>query len=422
MKLSVRNSILSIVSAILLAACGGGGESKNSDPGKTVTSAFGNAVVTKTLQPGVTDLSGNPNVTQNSSNAFTAAANIGNYDVGSVFIYNDRAYVITQIVGSQPPYTIGTRDAYFDEVISDIQVTGDFTLSDLDPSRAVIETSPDIGLTLDSAAAKSNVAISLPGDTKIDCKIDNAASNADFNCSGSQSSNSVGISGTLGIKNFHVKVNIHKSAGQHLITILSAEPYFRGSIGILGGKLIADQDFELFRPQFPVPYTLGFMVLNIPFSLFVSAPLVDATLNYEINLSDSNDNVTTSSTLTSAQGEVTSTSAEATATVFFGFKLGLAVALERTPTSFIPHALWPADESANIFASAGTMVKYGLAGTLGVKSLATSPPSTCFKYSLGPAAGADLVLNFPTGTDSIKQIPLGTLTTFGTPYTSAPSC
>jgi len=129
----MRQLILLAVTGFALAACGGGGNDGTTPPPggtttdpHTISNDVGNAKVTTTLLPGVGQFPASSRIARLSDTNLLIPSPSSGFAVGTVFIWEDMAYVVTAMAVAGPggnPVTV--RPARFDETSTDLTVQGD---------------------------------------------------------------------------------------------------------------------------------------------------------------------------------------------------------------------------------------------------------------------------------------------------------
>ncbi|WP_250486263.1 Ig-like domain-containing protein [Caballeronia sp. GaOx3] len=428
--MTVRSWMAAVIFATL-AGCGGdtGGGGGGTTADNIETTAVGNATVRKTYKPNVIRFPDSAAITATSPDVFQIATPPRGFTVSSVFTWMDRPYVVTSVkpVTGSAAIVVTTRDAGIDEVLSQLIVTGDLSMSDVDFTRLVVATPDDqnqLTATVNQAAAQH---LSIPI-TRGPCtaKLEDVtqAASATLSCTVSKAVQSgFLISGTIGVKNISFQgIQLNLSSRQLVTKNAQATPFVTLAAELSGqsenkpGEIKDDILFA--QARIPVPDTLGFVSVGVPFYLSYAVPLynmgISVTANFPFSngafsfvgvLKDPTQSATTASVFTSQIKDA-----------FIGIKSGVELALTSLPTplaSGISVAKgWPVHDDR--------LLAVGVFGTLGpygslLINIAPPKPVACFKWSLEPRL--DTVVETTLSGDPIKALssnaPLNLLPKYG---------
>lgn len=378
----------------MLSSCGGSGDSISTSSGDStamsVTSNVGNATIEKVFKPHVTQF-GDSSVQQTAPATFRIDSPPVGFGLNSVFTWGDRPYVVTSVT-SNNPLVVTVRDAQFDEVLSQLKVTGDITIDDANSSRMVVADASNSNQT-------PAVSISVIRSTTVKvglCKmVDNDSTESGattVSCTvNTQIQPGVSISGSVGIKGIKFSdVNLDKTGRGQSVSTFQATPYVTIS-GQISGKqnttATLKGDILYARIRMPISLTLGFVSIGVPFYLSYSVPLYNSGISVTGSFPYTNGSFGYVGTLQVPTASVT-TAAVFTAQLndaFLGIKSGAELALTSTPTplaSAINVATgWPIKDDRLLAVGI-----FGTIGAYGSMSVNVTPPTTtaCLKYALAP--------------------------------------
>lgn len=427
--MTVRSLVAAIIFATL-AGCGGEiGGGGGTTAGNVVTTKVGNATVQKTYKPNVIVFPDSAAITAISPGVFQIATPPQGFTVSSVFTWMDRPYVVTSVnpVSGNAAIVATTRDAGIDEVLSQLIVTGDLSMSDVDFMRLVVAT-PDnqnqpTAIVNQAAVQRATISVTRGpctakladvtqgGSTTLSCTVSKAVQSGFL------------ISGTIGVKDISfMGIQLNLSARQLVTRTVQATPFVTLAAELSGqsenkpGEIKDDILFA--QARIPIPATLGFVSVGMPFYLSYAVPLYNMGVSVTANFPYSNGAFSFLGTLKNPTQSATTAPAFTSQIkdAFIGIKSGVELELTTLPTplaSAISFAKgWPTHDDR--FLSVGVFGTLGPYGSLLI-NIAPPKPVACFKWSLEPRL--DTVVEATLLSDPIKALsssaPLNLLPKYG---------
>jgi hypothetical protein len=422
----------SLMLVLVLAGCGGkGGDDEGpaptggSDPPTPVVTSVrvGDATISKTLQPGVVELaegeaqsSGVTTLQVTPSRASLAA--------GNVITWKDRAYVVTgvaPVTGGGAQLTV--RDASYSEVLSDLTVSGDLDMSNIDTGQ--IQVAVDSGVstasfidtrspppirtlatTFKGQTCEGSIGERVKGETsEIKCAVFKRDETGAFE-----------IRVDVGVRDLFARgVNVRPFAGEVSIDNFSVTPFLRVSASVLDDSKETkniEKKFPIISISLPLTATYGLVSVSLPVSMEVVLPLFKFTVNGEGSIKYLNGSWTPEGSVDTPVASIN------TANVFkydargqvYGV-IGAELVASRFPR-VRPLVDTFKETLPDRLAETGVYFKQGFEGGLSVnvEEINSAP---CFSWSLQAKAGATAKTKF--GSTTLAE--LASLTNYG-PITS----
>ncbi|MGX6568274.1 hypothetical protein [Cupriavidus necator] len=412
--------LAAIAAVVALSACGGGNDNSNGEgstppatSGAVVTTAVGDAIVTKTFQPGVLQLPTDAATSPADSTLAINSRSAGSMKAGTVVFWNDRAYVVTAATPiSDETIQVTTRPAEFQEVFADIEVTGNIKTEDLDLSRMTATMATSVTKTPKAAGSillmpqastfDSGPCTATVGDGKLgesssatcDLKV---ASFSPFDLTIKSGFRDSLISG----------VDIKFLQGKFTYEEMQITPFMRAEAALVGSDNkpvnIAKEDIPIFYLQVPVKSTGGFLRLDIPLRLDVSLPVAQFRAGIEVAFPYSSKKGWT------MQASIDTPAATFSTDQLFQYEaaghlygvVGVELVLAKSMV-LAPNFEWFKPNSPDRMFSLGALFKGGVDGTFSftVDDLHAKP---CFKWDLRGAGGVASDVQLGTDRDTAQS-------------------
>lgn len=366
------------VAIAFLAACGGGDpESEPSQsPGPTAL-PVNSSGVKLTLKAGVLQVPADVSVAAVGDSTLELTPPQASLTVGTVFTARDRPYVVLSTSSSPAMQTLSVRTATPDEVIESLEIDGDLDVRTLDLSRAVARTSDGSrGLVLQGAGhmksdqdapgkgwqgACAGAAATTKNTVNISCSIDYTTEDE-----------AAKFGGSVEFANLSV-TKMRYSFASPTAMAASMEADVQGALEMTLFPAKGDPEKSwagtrvLVRVEIPIPGTLGFGSVRLPYALEYKVPLppLQVRVNFAAKLAAGKLSDETASIVVSA-GSYEPSKDEFTVALpgYSRVVVGVEIAATKRIAA-LGLAVLP--DSDNDLATAGVFAKVGPSGVFGWK-------------------------------------------------------
>jgi len=297
--------------------------------------------------------------------------------------------------------TVTVRDAAYSEVLDDIAIKGDITLSDVDVQHTVVALGQDSIIT-------STMAFTLPrnpGEKAVmhakTAKIGTCAASiaesgtetSSVSCSISEVKNEFKYTGTLGVKDVTLKglagavktnnlsvVDVGFTPYMNVLVTVDTQP---STDGLFKG------DKKIARFQLPIAQTLGFVTIHVPIYFTYVTPKFNLGIGAGFEVPYKAGKFDIRGTIQTPLSTVTTPTGAFEAKLdhtFVGLKTGAEIKVTALPSPLLSTVPWLLGAQDSVLA-VGAFATAGEEGSLSVKtdSLKEKP---CLRWSFGPRAKA----------------------------------
>lgn len=383
-----------------IAACGGGGDGgspKAIEPLVQIANV-GDARIEKTILPGVIQFSAG-DITQIDDTTLKIISPPNGFKNGSVFTWQDHAYVASAVNQSDGATVITVRQAEFAEVLSDIAIHGTLSMADIDPNSLTWEESPDLAASTPASVQSTQAAVSpkllatTSTSSKASCKVAGEADSAvkdDISCTFARTfQDAIAYTGTIGLKKMKFNsMNLHYKENTFSLGSISGSLYAETGVEVVNEKNEAQEiklDIPLVRVHVAVPQTLGFVRAEIPMGINFGLPQfkLRASASVEIPLDSPSSLTATIHTPVATTNTDLVVKYEAS-DAFAGPKVGIELVVGVPPLQSVQWLSDAKENSEGRLLALGAFYKFGYGGLL---SMDASAEGYCFKYDLQAQSG-----------------------------------